>query len=179
MVPHFIMTSPVSFTGTLTPQDTLDLRHYRMLCIIRRPFRWLIAVVSASIAALCIFAASETGFSISIALALIYCFYFPFGWFLTDRLSIAHRYRKHPEHFIESTVTLNHDFVTVSNKNMDLRLNWNQLSAIVSTPRGLLFLMPSYAPLFWLPKRLFDRNSFKEKILKIANDQSVPIKQMN
>jgi hypothetical protein len=91
---------------------------------------------------------------------------------------MGYRYRRHPEQFIESTVTLTDNSLVVSNADMDLRLNWNQLRSIIATPRGVLFLAPPYQALFWLPRRLFDGNTYREAILRLADQHSVQIKRI-
>lgn len=169
---------PITFTGTLTLQDALDLNHYHWRTMLRRPFRWLIAGFSLLIASVCLWAASQTGFHFSMVLILALCLYFPFGWLLERRLTVVYRYKRHPEHYIENTVSFTPDSIALSNRNMDLRLAWNQLRAIITTPRGILFLLPPHNPLFWLPNRLFVDNEFRSQIMDLALTHSVNVQEM-
>ena len=104
--------------------------------------------------------------------------YFPFGWFWLERHLVARHYRKHPEHYIESTVTFSDDTVAVGNANYDMRLRWNQLRSAVITPRGIMFVLPPHNPIFWLPQRLFDGNKKREQIIEMARKHNVPINRM-
>jgi UPF0716 family protein affecting phage T7 exclusion len=176
--PGPLKAEPLSFTGRLTLQDTLDLEHYRSLRVVRRPIRWLLGIVSIFIAAVVLMAGVSTHFTWPLYIILAFCAYFPFGWFLLERVRVAQYYRRHPEKYVESTVTLSEDSVSVANVNFDMRLHWNQLHSVVSTPQGLLFLLPPYHALCWLPQRLFEHSGKKEQILDLARKASVQIKQM-
>jgi len=79
---------------------------------------------------------------------------------------------------VESTVALSEDSVSVANVNFDMRLRWKQLRTVVSTRRGLLFLLPPQQPLCWLPQRLFEGNTKKEQILDLARQHNVPVKEL-
>jgi hypothetical protein len=173
-----VTSEPLSFTGTLTLQDTLDLRHYRSLLVIRRPIRWLLATFSLLIISLVLVAGFHSHFTWPSYVILAVCVYFPFGCFALERLRVARYYRKHPDEYVECTVALSEDSVSVANVNYDMRLRWNQLRSVVSTRRGLLFLLPPQQPLCWLPQRLFDGNTKKQQILELARKQNVPVKQM-
>jgi len=105
--------------------------------------------------------------------------YFLFSCFgLDGRLRVARHYRRHPDQYVESTVALSEDSVSVANVNFDMRLRWKQLRTVVSTRRGLLFLLPPQQPLCWLPQRLFEGNTKKEQILDLARQHNVPVKEL-
>jgi len=169
---------PISFTGKLTLQDALDLNWYHWRIIIRPPFRWMVSTVSFLIALLCIWSAFTVGFSSVIVPLLFLCAYFPLGWMLERSFLVRRRYRRHPEHYVESTVKFAADAVTTENANMQMRLAWNQLGRFVDTPRGLLVLIPPHSPICWLPSRLFEGNDAKEKILSLASSHNVPVTRM-
>ena len=173
-----VLTEPLSFTGTLTLQDTLDLHRVHSRVVLRRSIRYLMAVFSLLIATLVIWAGTRSQFTAVSFAILGLCAYFPFGWLALDRLSVARNYRRHPEHFIEHTVTFTDASISASSINADVRVNWNQLAAIVSTPRGLLFLLPPHNVWFWLPQRLFENNDHKETILAFAAEHSISIRRM-
>ncbi len=59
-----------------------------------------------------------------------------------------------------------------------MRLNWDGLAAIISTSRGLLFIVPPHSAWFWLPQREFDGNNRKEQILDVAREHNVRIERM-
>ena len=169
---------PSSFTGKLSLQDALDLHHYLWRAKVRRPFRWTVNVFSLLIALLCIWSVVVAGFSSVIIPILLLCLYFPLGWIFERRFLVARRYRRHPEHYIESTVSFTADAVSVHNANLQMRLGWNQLRSVIDTPRGLLVLTPPHNPLCWLPNRLFDGNDARESILALASSHNVPITRM-
>ena len=171
-------TEPLSFTGTLTLQDTLDLYRYRSRLIVRRPIRWLLGIFSLLMISVVLVAGFHSHFTWPSYVVLAVLLYFPFGWFWLERLQVARHYRKHPDQYVESTVTLSEDTVAVANANYDMRLRWKQLCRAVITPRGIMFLLPPHSPLFWLPQRLFDGNDKREQIIDLARKHSVPIKQM-
>ena len=172
------MTSePLSFTGKLTLQDAVDLHHYRSLLIVRRSIRWLVAGVSLSIIALVVFAGLHSHFTWPLYVIIAFFVYLPLTFFL-DRLRVALYYRRHPDKYVESTVALEDDAISVENINFQMRLRWSQLRSVVSTRRGLLFVLPPHQPLCWLPQRLFETNSKKEQILGLARKHDVPVKQL-
>ncbi len=144
----------------------------------RRPFRWAASTLSFLIALLCIWSAITAGFSSVIIPLLLVCLYFPVGWVLERRFLVKRQFRRHPERYIEHTVSFTAEAVTVENANMQMRLAWNQLESVVETPRGMLVLVPPHNPLCWLPVRLFDGNDFKAKILSLAASHKVPIKRL-
>ncbi len=82
MLKRPVITEPLSFTGTLTLQDWLDLNRYHFRCVLRWPIRLLMAVVSLLNAALIIVAGTQTHFRTFSFFALALCAYFPFGWLL-------------------------------------------------------------------------------------------------
>jgi hypothetical protein len=173
-----VITEPISFTGTLTLEDALDLSHFHFRCVLRRSIRVLLGVFSLLIAATVIFVGSMGHFTVSFFLILALCAYYPFGWLIHLRLGVARRYRRHPEQVVETSVMFDNDSVFMSNVHMDMRLNWDRLSAVISTPRGLLFLLPRQSPLFWLPKRLFEDNNHREAILELAAEHDISIRPM-
>jgi len=174
-----VTTKALSFTGTLTLQDTLDLHHYRSLLVVRRSIRWLLAIFSLLIIAVVLVAGVHSHFGWPSYVILAVFVYFLFSCFgLDGRLRVARHYRRHPDQYVESTVALSEDSVSVANVNFDMRLRWKQLRTVVSTRRGLLFLLPPQQPLCWLPQRLFEGNTKKEQILDLARQHNVPVKEL-
>ena len=171
-------TEPLSFTGTLTLQDTLDLHRYRSRLVIRRPIRWLLAIFSLLMISVVLVAGFRSHFTWPAYVILAVLLYFPFGWFWLERQQVIRHYRKHPDQYVESTVTLSEDTVAVANVNYEMRLRWKQLRSAVITPRGIMFLLPPHSPIFWLPQREFDGNDKREQIINLARKHNVPIKQM-
>ncbi len=131
-----MIAEPISFTGTLSLQDTLDLNYYHWRAIVRWPFRWIVSIFSFLIATLCIWSTVTAGFTSVIIPLLLLCLYFPLGWLVERRFLAARRYRRHPELYIESTVSFASDSVSVENANLQMRLNWNQLRSLLDTPRS-------------------------------------------
>jgi hypothetical protein len=174
-----VTTKALSFTGTLTLQDILDLHHYRSLLVVRQSIRWLLAIFSLLIIAVVLVAGVQSHFSWPSYVILAVFVYFLFSCFgLDERLRVARHYRRHPDQYVESTVALSEDSVSVANINFDMRLRWKQLRTVVSTRRGLLFLLRPQQPLCWLPQRLFEGNSKKEQILDLARQQNVPVREL-
>lgn len=167
---------PISFTGTLTLQDALDLHHYRGLCVLRLAFRWLIGIVAFVLAAICVTVIVFGKGNVLLWIILGLCTYFLVGWRYERRWAVRRQYRLHPEYFIESTVTVDEANVSVSNANMNLRLAWNQVAFLLVTPRGLLFMLPQMRPLCWLPIRLFEGNNCEEEVVAYAEKNQVAVK---
>jgi hypothetical protein len=173
-----VLTEPISFTGTLSVQDALNLDHYLFRYIVDWPVRILMAVTSALIAALLIWAGRQSHFTFFMWIVLFLCAYFPFGWILHRRLAVWWYYRRHSDQYIEHTVTITSNSVSTSSTRADARLNWDGLKAIISTSRGLLFVVPRHSAWFWLPQRLFEDNDKKAKILEVAREHKVPVERM-
>ncbi|HEV2046736.1 MAG TPA: hypothetical protein VGQ95_09075 [Chthoniobacterales bacterium] len=173
-----MLSEPVSFTGTLSLKDALDLNHYHFRYVVDWPVRILMAATSFCIAALLIVAVGPSHFTPFIILVLGLCAYFPFGWILHRRLGVWWYYRRHPDQYIEHTVTVTNDSVSTSSARADMRLNWDGIKAVISTSRGLLFIVPRHSAWFWLPQREFDGNTKKEQILKVAGEHNVRIERM-
>lgn len=107
-------TKALSFTGTLTLQDTLDLHHYRSLLVVRRSIRWLLAIFSLLIIAVVLVAGVYSHFSWPSYVILAVFVYFLLSCFgLDERLRVARHYRRHPDQYVESTVALSEDSVSV------------------------------------------------------------------
>ena len=172
------MTEPISFSGTLTRRDWLDLSRFHLRCALRLPIRILMAVCSAIIAALMIRYSIKDGFRPVSFAVLAICAYYPLGWLLHHRLAACLRYRRHPDQFIEHIVTFTSEGVSSSSAQADLRINWDRLALLVSTPRGLLLVVPPCTAWIWIPQRLFDGNDHRVAILKLATEHGVPIREM-
>lgn len=140
-----MITEPLTFTGTLSLQDWLDLNCYHFRCVFRWPIRVLLAVFSLFIASLVIFLGKKIGFTAFSFFILALCVYFPFGWLLHRRLAATWRYQRQRDQFIEHTVIITNDDVMVSSVHTDVRLNWDRLSFIVSTPHGPFGAWPDKA----------------------------------
>ena len=78
----------------------------------------------------------------------------------------------------ETAVVLSEESVCVANVNFDVRLAWKELRTVVSTQRGLLFVLPRQQALCWLPQRLFEGNTEKEQVLQLARQHNVPVKEL-
>ena len=172
-----VTSEPLSFTGKLTLQDALDLHHYRSLLIVRRSVRWLLTGVSLFIITLVVFAGVASHFTWPLYGIIAFFVYLPLIFFF-DRIRVAWYYRRHPDKYVESTVALEDDAISVQNINVQMRLGWSQLCSVVSTRRGLLFVLPPHQPLCWLPQRLFETNTKKEQIFDLARKHNVAVKQL-
>ncbi len=173
-----MLTEPLTFTGTLSLKDALDLNHYLFRYIVDWPVRILMAVTSGLIAALLIFVVHLGNLSFTLWIILFLCAYFPFGWILHRRLAVWWYYRRHRDQYIEHTVTISNDSISTFSTRADMRLNWDGLKAIISTSRGLLFIVPRHSAWFWLPQREFEGNNRKEQILEVAREYKLRIERM-
>jgi hypothetical protein len=172
-----MLTEPLVFTGTLSLPDTLDLHRYHFRYVVGWPVRVLMAVTSLAIATLLTVAVGPSHFTPFIILVLALCLYFPFGWLLHRRFAVWWHYRRHRDQYIEHTVTITNESISTSSVRADMRLNWDGLKAIVSTSRGVLFIVPPHAVWFWLPRREFEGNDRKEQILEVAREHNVRIER--
>jgi hypothetical protein len=136
------------------------------------------AVVSVAIAALIIVVGIHSRFIFSSLPLLALCAYFPFGWMLLDRLGVRRNYNRDREKIIDHTAIFTNESISTKSTTTDIRLTWNQLASVVTTPRGLLFLTPPQNVWFWLPQRLFDGNTHKDTILELATEHKILIRQM-
>lgn len=152
--------------------------HYRSLSVLGRPIRVFMGVFSLLFASLIIFLGSKTHFTPFLIGVLVLCAYFPFGWVLSRRFTVARHYRRHASQYVECTATFTNEAVSVSSVPVDTRLNWDQLSFVGSTPRGLLFMAPPCQTWFWLPERVFAGNDHKAAILSLAAGHNIPIRRM-
>ncbi|HJT80386.1 MAG TPA: hypothetical protein VJ719_04235, partial [Chthoniobacterales bacterium] len=153
--------------------------HYHFRYAVGWPIRILLALVSALVATVIVWAGSQGEFTLPMFLILALCAYLPFGWLLHRPLRIRRFYRRHPDKYIEHTATITNDYVaTSSGRGDDLRLAWPDIRAVISTPRGILFVLPSDSPWFWLPQSLLDGSSRKEQILELARESNVRVRQM-
>jgi hypothetical protein len=173
-----VLTAQISFTGTLSLKDALDLNHYYFRYVVDWPVRILMAATSLAIAALLVVVVGPAHFTAFIIFVFVLCAYFPFGWLLHHRFGVWWRYRRHPEQYIEHTATITNESVATSSVRADLRLTWDGVKAIVASPRGLLFIVPPHSAWFWLPQREFDGNTKKEQILETAREHNVRIERM-
>ena len=90
-----MLTEPLTFTGTLSLRDALDLNHYLFRYIVDWPVRILMTVTSALIAAFLIFVVRLGNLTFTLCIILFLCAYFPFGWILHRRLAAWWYYRRH------------------------------------------------------------------------------------
>ena len=169
-------TPPISFTGTLTLQDALDLNRYRARCVLRRSMRWLITGFAALLAATIIFLIAHHQFNAQLIVILFLCGYVCWGvWYQRD-FAVRRQYRQHHEYYIENTVTVDENNLSITNANMDMRLAWKKVIFLLDTPRGLMFTLPNVQVLCWLPQRLFEGNNSKEAVIRHAQKNNVPVR---
>ena len=173
-----MLTEPLTFTGTLSLKDALDFDHYHFRYVVDWPVRILIAAAAALVATIIIWAGRQGEFTFFMYSVLVLCAYFPFGWLLHRRLRVWWHYRRHRDQYIEHTATITNESVSTSSVRADMRLNWDGLAAVVSSSRGLLFIVPPHSAWLWLPRREFDGNDKKEQILEIAREHNVRIERM-
>jgi hypothetical protein len=173
-----VLTEPLTFTGTLSLKDALDLDHYLFRYTVDWPIRILMAVISASIAALFIFVVGLQNLTFTLWVILLLCIYCPFGWILHRRVRVWWYYRRHRDQYNEHTVTITNDSISTSSTRADMRLNWDGVKAVVTSPRGLLFIVPPHSAWFWLPQREFDGNTKREQIIEGAREHNIRIERM-
>ncbi len=173
-----MIPEPISFTGRLELQDLLDIHRYHSRVVMRGSIRALASVFSLFFAGLVIAAWILGGFKPVMLALLIFCAYFPFGWWITDRIAVRRRHARQPDKQIETTVKFTNDSISCANVRGDARLNWNLIFAVLDTPRGLLFLLPDNIIWFWLPQRLFQENLLREGILNLAAEHSIEIRKI-
>ena len=122
-------------------------------------------VFSLLIASLIIFLGLKIRFTPFLIGVFALCVYFPFSWLFLRRFTVARYYRRHASQYVECTATFTNKDVAVSSVHMDIRLNWDRLSFVGSTSRGLLFVVLPYQASFWLPDRIFVGSEYKAAIL--------------
>ncbi len=152
---------------------------YRFLSVLGRPIRILMGVFSVLLGSLIIFLGIKVHFTPFLLGVLALCVYFPFGWVLSRPFTVARFYRRHASQYVECTATFTNDGVSISSVPVDVRLNWDRLSFVGSTPRGLLFVVPPYRAWFWLPERVFVGNDHKSAVLSLAADHKIPIRKLS
>ncbi len=173
-----MVTEPISFTGNLSLPDVLDIHRVHSRIVLRRSIWWLMTVVSGIIAAVIIFAGLRSRFVPVSFLVLAVCAYFPFGGMLVDHWLVRRRYRRNRDKFLENTASFTNESISLVNAKSEIRVAWDLLGSVVTTPRGLLFLFPPHAIWFWLPRRLFEGNAHRESILALAAEHRVSIREM-
>lgn len=169
---------PISFTGRLSLADWLDIHRFHSRVVIRRSIRLLMSGVSLAIALLIIVTGLRSHVGLPAYIVLALCVYFPFGWMFLDRLLVRRRYARDRDAMVDTTVTFTDENVSTTNTTSDIRLSWSQVSMIVATPRGLLFLLPPHHVWFYLPQRLFCHNSQREAVLGLAAANKITIREM-
>jgi len=173
-----VLTEPISITGTLSLRDVLDLNHYHFRYVVGWPVRIFMAAAATLVATIIVWAGRQGHFTAFMFLVLGLCAYFPFGWLLHRRFRVWWHYRRHRDQHTEHTATITNESVSTSSVRADMRLYWDGLAAIISAPRGLLFIVRPHSVWFWLPQRVFDGNGKREQILEVAREHNVPIERM-
>jgi hypothetical protein len=173
-----MIPAPISITGRLDLQDQLDIHRCHLRVMVRTSIRWCAMIFSASLIVLVMTFGCVIEFKPVVFLALVIFAYYPFGWWIIDRLRVRMRYAAQREKFIDHTVTFTNDSVSCSSAVYDMRLNWDQIFTVVNASRGLLILLPENAIWFWLPQRLFDGNELKYYILDLAKEHLIPIRNV-
>ena len=146
--------------------------------VLRFSIRCLMVAFSAIIATLMVIVGIHTRFDWFSFVVLGLCAYFSFGWPLVDEFLVRRRYWKNHAKFIDHTATFTNESVSTTSTTADVRLNWDQLSTVIATPRGLLFLVPPHHIWLWLPQHVFDGNNQKETILSLATEHRIPVRRM-
>lgn len=170
--------APLVFQGSLTLDDVTDIQRYHDLLLLRRPFRWLAGLFTTALAILCSSAAIwlngpnlVTGIVIVVWLCVLLG-----PW--EKKLRAQRHYRKHPEDYPESRVTLTEDRVWVENEERRSDYLWRLVGLVCDTPKGLLFCDRAYQVLFWLPGRLFEGNKKRDEVLQLVARNHVRMRQL-
>lgn len=168
------------FRGRLTEEDVTDIRWCLNRLTVRRSIRWLAYGLAAIVAALCLAAIVvmfRQGLSASIGLlvvTLLVLFYWAFFllWLPREQAWRARRhYRRHPEDYLETKVTLTGDHVVTENTDGKSELRWKWVGFVVDVPAGLMFLDTGGRMMFWLPSRLLDGEGLRERVLGLARSK--------
>ena len=163
------------FRGSLNLDDTLNLHHYRDLCLMRPGFRFAIYLFAIGVGIPAFLSFFYAGFNLP-GLFLVFVSICIVGNRPINRFFLVRRFMKRPDQFTETTVEISRQKIHITNTNMDLWLPWHQISAICNTSKGILILIHASSPLCWLPQRLFQDTDYKERILQYATAASTPIK---
>ncbi|MFT3990542.1 MAG: hypothetical protein QM680_03945 [Luteolibacter sp.] len=110
-------------------------------------------------------------FSPWLVTGLALCVYF-FEWFHIKREKLKRVYRRSPEKFTDNTVIFTNDWISCGSEFYEIRLHWSNLHCLAESPKGLLFLLSEKLDWFWLPQRIFEDNSNREKIIALAKEHS-------
>jgi hypothetical protein len=165
----------VTFTGKLTMQDAINLHWYRERCLIRPGIRFSMNLLAVGLVCGAGFSFLHAGintpgiFLIAVSICIL-------GNGVMNRWFLQKRYKRNPDDFVETTVSISPVEIHLNNKNIDMTLPWTQVASVCDTPKGLLFLVRDSAPLCWLPQRLFEGNQSKEQILQYAKAATTQIK---
>jgi hypothetical protein len=175
------MTEPLTFRGRLTLEDVLDMQHYRASAALRRPFRlliWSVAVPVALLAARDLYShglAPRNAYGLAPSSFLGLCLYAVGGWSLLQRSSVRRHYLKHPDRYLESTIALDDEGLSIRNAKVESRLAWSLIDRVMNTPKGLYFFGLNSHSLVWLPSRAFDVANSKSAVLNLLSQQAVRV----
>jgi len=172
------VSAPLVFQGRLNLEDVTQIQRYHGRVLLRRPLRWLAGLFATALAALCAGAMFVTGpHPVSIAVIVAWFWLILLPW---ERRWWARRhYRRHPEEYLETRVTLTEDWICVDNEAQRSEFQWKLVGLVCDTPKGLLFCDRTFRALFWLPARLFEGNQLREDVLGLAAQNDATIRRLS
>jgi len=103
------------------------------------------------------------------------CWYAVGGWSLLQRWSVRKHYLKHPERYLESTISLDDTGLSIRNAKVESRLAWSLIDRVMNTPKGLYFFGFNSLSFVWLPLRAFDAANSQSAILNLLSQQAVRV----
>jgi hypothetical protein len=87
-------------------------------------------------------------------------------------------YRRHPETFKDTEVTLTASRLTIDNELQNTSFAWKLVGVVGDAREGLLFCNKVWQPLFWLPQRLFECPETRRRVLQLVEMNNVQIRPL-
>lgn len=166
---------PLVFKVRLTENDVVLISHYVGLCGLSRAVRWTVAIALAACAIGLFWLAFELksdsfpiNYLVIVAIVLI------FGSFgiatapIFIRWETRRQYRKRSGEYLETQVTLTPEKASIETEKSKADYQWDLFKTLIVTSEGLLFCFTQLQPVFWLPKRLFENNDLRDRVIEVA-----------
>ena len=173
------MNSELTFIGTLSLQETLDMDRYRLNYVFRPLYRCLLYFMAGFFLIMGIFRLIYYEFSFFPVLLLFGSLYALFGWRIERKYRIKKEFKKYEHDDRPTTVRLNEENIYMKNKLMEATFEWDVIKTLINAPGGILIQITRHQNLFYLPSYLFKNNNKRQKIIKLFELKKIPIKTIS
>jgi hypothetical protein len=152
------MDTELTFTGSLSLKETLEMDRYRLKFFFRPIYRWSLYCGAMFFLIMSIYRIVQFGFSFFPVIVIIGSIYAIIGWKIERSYRIHRAFKKSENEDRQASVRITEENIYIKNRLMESSFDWQVVKCAINGPGGFLVQVANHQNLFYLPSYLFDGN---------------------